>query len=764
MSLVLSPWMRCVSFATLLAFGLSGGACVSPSSVQLCPAHVIPADWLPRCLAGQLLFTTDSTCTMPSIGNGYLATVVQSDSIYAAGLFNGPVHDNVHRARIPPYVTQIEDAVASDEVVVQAFDMERAVFLRRRTLSSGVEVEDRWYAPLHEPSLLVHEMEIASSGYSGTVNFNSSAGAASVDLTLTPTKSSVDGLYVVGGSNLVPEVGENHTSLAVVANILPSDIVVLAGAEALTVYALTAVVTSLNSTNPTSDALDLVKRYSTNDFELASTLFSNHVEAWRSRLDAGRVEVDGDLFLAQAVNASLHAIRASIREDFPWGISPGGLSTDGYRGHSFWDAETWMYPPLLMLEPGSARSLIEYRKHRMAGARLKAVAMGPNTQAGWAPPGYENRLAPEAVAFPWESAFSGQEAQYQKGTCGPWCQYEQHISGDVSLALRQFWYTTRDLEWLEAVAFPIANGTASFFAARVEERSPGVFSFNNVMGPDEYAYPVNNSAYTNAVTSIALNFAAEAATELGYTGDIYSSFVQKAEGLVLPFAGQVPTMPQLQGYHPEYEGFPRNSTNPKVKQADTVMLAYPLGVQMEQEVLANDLTFYDAVTDVDGPAMTHAMFAIGWFNLSHFDKSAGSFARSYANMQWPFGVWAETPSGGCGNFITGAGGFLQTVVFGTSGMRIERDRLFFSPPPPSATGTGAVRLTMHSFHYLGSRLRQEVTADVSRYELLETSPGAPRLFVEDLASSDRQQLEVGVAVELARGPVSISAGRPQVMV
>ena len=32
----------------------------------------------------------------------------------------------------------------------------------------------------------------------------------------------------------------------------------------------------------------------------------------------------------------------------------------------------------------------------------------------------------------------------------------------------------------------------------------------DVMGPDEYAYPVNNSAYTNAAATIALLFAAEA--------------------------------------------------------------------------------------------------------------------------------------------------------------------------------------------------------------------------------------------------------------
>ena len=42
--------------------------------------------------------------------------------------------------------------------------------------------------------------------------------------------------------------------------------------------------------------------------------------------------------------------------------------------------------------------------------------------------------------------------------------------------------------------------------------------------------------------------------------------------------------------------------------------------------------------------------------------------------------------------------------------------------PRRATGTGATKLTVHSFHYLGSRLRQEVTSDATTYELLEAGP------------------------------------------
>ena len=79
---------------------------------------------------------------------------------------------------------------------------------------------------------------------------------------------------------------------------------------------------------------------------------------------------------------------ASVRADWPQGLSPGGLATDGYNGHSFWDCETFMYPSLLLLQPDLARSLLQYRLDRFAGAQAKARRNGYS-----------------GLMFPWESAF-----------------------------------------------------------------------------------------------------------------------------------------------------------------------------------------------------------------------------------------------------------------------------------------------------------------------------------------------------------------------
>lgn len=44
-----------------------------------------------------------------------------------------------------------------------------------------------------------------------------------------------------------------------------------------------------------------------------------------------------------------------------YGLSPGGIGKSGYQGHSFWDTEMWMLPPITLLEPKWSEDLLYYR-------------------------------------------------------------------------------------------------------------------------------------------------------------------------------------------------------------------------------------------------------------------------------------------------------------------------------------------------------------------------------------------------------------------
>jgi len=76
------------------------------------------------------------------VGNGAIAWKVKSDTIFAAGLFNGPAgspfeNDGDGHARIPPLKYPIRR-----KHLGQALDIERAVFITRSVLSDDVKIEE----------------------------------------------------------------------------------------------------------------------------------------------------------------------------------------------------------------------------------------------------------------------------------------------------------------------------------------------------------------------------------------------------------------------------------------------------------------------------------------------------------------------------------------------------------------------------------------------------------------------------------------------
>ena len=53
-----------------------------------------------------------------------------------------------------------------------------------------------------------------------------------------------------------------------------------------------------------------------------------------------------------------------------------GLSTDGYYGHVFWDADTFMFPVLMALHPEMAKSTVMFRYRTLDAARRNAKQNG----------------------------------------------------------------------------------------------------------------------------------------------------------------------------------------------------------------------------------------------------------------------------------------------------------------------------------------------------------------------------------------------------
>jgi trehalose/maltose hydrolase-like predicted phosphorylase len=222
------------------------------------------------------------------------------------------------------------------------------------------------------------------------------------------------------------------------------------------------------------------------------------------------------------------------------------------------------------------------------------------------------------------------DAEFAKG--------ELHVTGGVAVMAGQYFYTTRSVDWLRGTGYPMLEGIARFWASRVvkvqdsrhciaaffpsffrysvlrqvgaqeeeadrsacalrtfpqSDAGADVYEVRGVVPPDEYAGVVDNSVYTNQIAREALHLAAMASRLFERFTDEVGEWEDIARHLLLPYSEQ-------QGYHPEFAGQARVYVGAKVKQADAILLGYPLNHVMPARVRQNDLNIYRTVTDQDG--------------------------------------------------------------------------------------------------------------------------------------------------------------------
>jgi trehalose/maltose hydrolase-like predicted phosphorylase len=290
----------------------------------------------------------------------------------------------------------------------------------------------------------------------------------------------------------------------------------------------------------------------------ADRLIAFHEKAWNDIWKAD-IQIEGDPQTQQDIHSMLYHLYSFTREGTTFSLSPMGLSGLGYNGHVFWDADLWMFPPLLILHPEMARSMIEYRYERLDAARKNAFAHG-----------YKGAM------FPWESAASGVEETPVWALSGP---FEHHITACVGLAAWNYYCVTQDKNWLREKGWPILSATADFWASRVERNGPGKYDIRNVVAADEWAENVDNNAFTNGAAKVLLQHATEAAGILGMPADPDWMVVSE----------NIPIL-QLNGITREHGTY----NGEGIKQADVNLLAYPLKLITDPVQVKKDLVYYQS--------------------------------------------------------------------------------------------------------------------------------------------------------------------------
>lgn len=376
-------------------------------------------------------------------------------------------------------------------------------------------------------------------------------------------------------------------------------------------------------------------------------LLAQHKAQW-SKLWEGDIIIEGDLQSQQDVRLALYHLYAFGRGDSDLSIAPMGLSLQTpYNGHIFWDTELWMFPPLLMFNQDIARSLVNYRSDRLEPAKKRALNYG-----------YQGAM------FPWESDDTGEEATPPFALTGP---FEHHITADIAIAFWNYYRVTQNKNWLTQKGYPLMKEVADFWVSRVTKNNDGSYSINNVVGANEFAPNVNDNAFTNGAAITALKFTTKAAIEIGETPNPQWELVSE----------KIKILKLKDGITKEHE----NYNGEIIKQADVNLLSFPLNIINDKTSILKDLKYYEPKLSKEGPAMGKSIFSVLYARQGDATNAYRLFKESYVpNQQAPFGALSEVATSNFSYFATGAGGMLQSVLFGFGGLDITDEGIIQKNP------------------------------------------------------------------------------------
>ena len=412
-----------------------------------------------------------------------------------------------------------------------------------------------------------------------------------------------------------------------------------------------------------------------------AALWAQQRAAW-ARLWRADIVIDGDPKAQQVAHSALYYLLANTTPDTGWAVGPCGL-TLCYAGHVFWDSDTWVYPALLLLHPRRARSLLAFRERTLAAAEARARAHG---YAG--------------AMYPWESdPYNGSDqTPYSAHALS---ESEIHVNAEIAIAQWQYYLATLDRAWLRAHGWPVIRAVARFFASRASyDARTGRYGILHVTSVSEAHRDIPNDTFTNMVAAKALRIAASAARVLGERADPRWRRIAGAMDIPLAPGGR---------HHLPYQlSRAAAAGGPAFGGGPLPLLFLPaLDLPLPAALARGDYDY--AVRPI--PSSRVAAVSMGILPCVAaaaevgLDAEAGARLGLYltgGTLKPPFNVRTETASNNVGPFLTGSGGYLQSLIYGLTGLRIRPRGLVDAYTPVLPRGWRSVTLREVSFR--GRRL------------------------------------------------------------
>ncbi|MGH8192014.1 MAG: glycosyl hydrolase family 95 catalytic domain-containing protein [Rhodanobacteraceae bacterium] len=415
-------------------------------------------------------------------------------------------------------------------------------------------------------------------------------------------------------------------------------------------------------------------------------LLARHVAAWHD-LWKSDIVVDHDEKVQRAVHSDLYYILSNSTVGTAWSVGACAL-TPNYSGHVFWDADSWVFPVLLLLHPERAKPIVMFRDRTMQPARARAK------QYGW-----------QGLMYPWES-------DPQKGIdVTPYYAYdvyrEIHVDADIAIAQWQYYLATGDLDWLKQHGWPVIHGLATFWESRVTyDKAKDRYEILHVTSPDEAYNDVDNDSFTNAAARKALEIATKAAVAVGATPD--PKWAEIAGKMYIPFDEKAQ----------RHYDFDPSIPHDKITWmgSSLIFLMYPdLDLKMSPEVRRNDFDFQLQAlkTHGDNPnEMMMVMLTVGAAELGNAGTVGYWVHRNLTGfLKAPFNVRTETVTNNAGYLLSSSAGFVQGFLYGLSGLRINDSGLDSEYAPILPPGWKSV--TLKNVKFRGKKFDVRIERDAS---------------------------------------------------
>ncbi len=499
---------------------------------------------------------------------------------------------------------------------------------------------------------------------------------------------------------------------------------------------------------------------------------------WAQRWDDVGVHLPDDPEAELGLRLALFHLWGHASHARELAVGARGISGTAYSGHVFWDADAYVLPALLSIDPEAAAAMVRYRHHRLPAARALARLTG---RAG--------------ARFPWESAATGEDVTpvtvRMLGESVPirTGALEEHVTADVAwAAMRWARWTGTPPEAAPAVA-DLVTETARYWASRCELDDDGSMHVRGVIGPDEYHEDVDDNAYTNVMARWNLREAVRLRQALdradrGRTADADGrgradpateeearAWCRIADALVDGLDPATGVYEQFRGYA-DLEpllvadvapppvaadvllGRARVARSQVVKQPDVLMLHQLVPEETPRGSLEANLDRYGPRTAHGSslsPAVTAALLA-----------RAGRAEEALAMLHTALALDLEDLTGttASGLHLATLAGSWTAVLEGFLGVRVETETLVLAPRLPARWRDLEVR-----FRCLGRRVRVRVTGgevDVhtSRPLAVRVDGGARRLVGRNARFHLAPPGSSSSGVPSASAPGTAPAGSP----